>query len=81
MLVKVCNQVVSPIPLQKTGSSHEKKILPLDTKEFRYLRFRAIGAMEWPTAGPNVSILKTTNPVLVGRPSSTSGHTLNTIAP
>ena len=53
MLVKVCNQVVSPIPLQKTGSSHEKKILPLDTKEFRYLRFRAIGAMEWPTAGPN----------------------------
>ena len=52
MLVKVCTQVVQPIrDNSRIAGVHERKIVPVDTKEFRYLRFRAIGNME--VAGPN----------------------------
>lgn len=52
MLVKVCNQIVQPLPLS-SKTAGERRIVPVDTKEFRYLRFKAIGALEWPSAGPN----------------------------
>ena len=51
-LYKVCNQVITPLPWrQSTAAMHERKVIPVDTKEFRYLRFRAIGNME--VAGQN----------------------------
>ncbi len=46
MLVKVCNQIVQAQPLLSHFSSQEKRIIPVNN-EFRYLRFRAIGNMEW----------------------------------
>lgn len=47
MLHKVCNQIIPAIPLNyKEASSHERRILPVDTDNFRYLRFRAIGNLE-----------------------------------
>ncbi len=52
MLVKFTNQIVRAVPqLPKTATLHEKKIIPVNNKEFRYLRFRAIGNAE--VAGPN----------------------------
>jgi hypothetical protein len=52
MLEKVCTQLTRPIPLNhKVTASHERKIIPMDTSQFRYLRFRAIGNME--VAGQN----------------------------
>ena len=52
MLYKVCNQIIKPAPLnQKQAATHEKRLLPIDTKDFRYLRFRAIGNFE--KSGPN----------------------------
>jgi hypothetical protein len=52
VLYKVCNQVITPLPWrQSTAAMHERKVIPVDTKEFRYLRFRAIGNME--VAGQN----------------------------
>ena len=53
MLVKICNQVVQAKPLQATAGLHERKVVPVDKEGMRYLRFRAIGCLEWPTAGPN----------------------------
>ena len=47
MLVKTCNQIVVAKPLtflQVTAG--ERKIIPMDNKDFRYLRFRAIGNFE-----------------------------------
>lgn len=47
MLVKRCTQEVRAIPLQARYASYgEKKILPLDSQQYRYLRFRAIGCLE-----------------------------------
>lgn len=52
MLAKVCNQIVVPRPFKPTTASIAlKKVVPVDSKEFRYLRFRAIGNMA--KAGPN----------------------------
>jgi len=52
MLVKVCNQVVTPIPLAlQTTATKERRVIPINSKEFRYLRFRAIGCSE--VAGQN----------------------------
>jgi hypothetical protein len=42
---------VTPLPLLKTATTHERKVIPLDTTDFRFLRFRAIGCME--VAGQN----------------------------
>lgn len=47
MLDKVCNQMIPAIPLStKQAASYEKRIVPIDTDNFRYLRFRAIGNLE-----------------------------------
>jgi len=46
MLVKTCTQQVRAIPLNSVTARHEKKIIPVNSKEFRYLRFRAIGNLE-----------------------------------
>jgi len=46
MLVKTCTQLVRAVPLNSKTAKHERKIVPVDDKEFRYLRFRAIGNME-----------------------------------
>lgn len=52
MLVKFATQLVRVIPYQpRIASNHERKIVPVDNKEFRYLRFRAIGNSE--VAGQN----------------------------
>jgi len=52
MLVKFAEQLVQAVPLTaKTAGMHEKKIIPVNNKEFRYLRFRAIGNSE--VAGQN----------------------------
>lgn len=54
MLYKVCNQIITPAPLtQKQAAKYEKRILPIDTKDFRYLRFRAIGNFEKSGANGN----------------------------
>ena len=54
MLHKVTNQQVLIRPENSRFSSkHEKRIIPVDGKEFSYIRFRAIGCMEWPDSGPN----------------------------
>lgn len=54
MLVKVCTQVVQAVPLTKFGRDlHEKRVTPLNTKDFRFLRFRAIGAGETDGANGN----------------------------
>lgn len=54
MLVKVCNQVVTPLPFPlQTTAAKERRVIPIDSQDMRYLRFRAIGCMEWPLAGPN----------------------------
>jgi hypothetical protein len=54
MLVKVCNQIIKPQPLtSRQAAKYEKRILPLDTNEFRYLRFRAIGNFEKSGANGN----------------------------
>ena len=54
MLTKVCNQIVQPIPFrQVVTAGHERKIIPVDNQEFRYLRFRAIGNMEVSGANGN----------------------------
>ena len=56
MLHKVCTQQVLVKPLSVTAANQalrERRIIPVNTSEFRYLRFRAIGNMEWKTAGPN----------------------------
>ena len=56
MLYKVCNTVttIKPVRLYKTSSEERvRRVIPVNTDEFRYLRFRAIGCMEWPTSGPN----------------------------
>jgi hypothetical protein len=45
LLIKVCNQIVQAQPLILQKQAGERKILPVD-KDFRYLRFRAIGNME-----------------------------------
>lgn len=46
MLIKTCNQVVRAVPLNTITAGHERKIVPVNSKEFRYLRFRAIGNLE-----------------------------------
>lgn len=47
MLVKYCRQEVRAVPFfSKTADKYERKILPLDTQFYRYLRFRAIGCLE-----------------------------------
>jgi len=47
VLIKTCNQIVQAQPLiMQSASQHEHRIIPVDNKEFRYLRFRAIGNME-----------------------------------
>ncbi len=53
MLVKYCFQQVKALPFHQSQSStiHEKKIVPVNSSEFRYLRFRAIGNLE--VSGPN----------------------------
>jgi hypothetical protein len=51
MLVKICNQVVRPLPLMSKEAKAERKVVPIDSKSMRYLRFRAIGNME--VSGPN----------------------------
>lgn len=54
MLVKVCNQIVTPLPFPlQTTAAKERRVVPISGEDFRYLRFRAIGCMEWPAAGPN----------------------------
>jgi len=45
LLVKVCNQIVQAQPLLYSTANNERRIIPV-SKEFRYLRFRAIGNME-----------------------------------
>lgn len=47
MLVKQAFIQLQPILLNKTASK-EKKIVPVDDKRYRYLRFRAIGNLEMP---------------------------------
>ena len=52
MLVKTCNQIVEVVPLTtRTAGQQERKIIPVNNSDFRYLRFRAIGCME--VSGPN----------------------------
>jgi len=46
MLAKTCTQQVRAIPFNSVTARHERKIVPVNNKEFRYLRFRAIGNME-----------------------------------
>jgi len=46
VLVKTCNQIVQAQPLILQKQAGERKIIPIDGKEFRYLRFKAIGNME-----------------------------------
>ena len=45
VLVKVCNQIVTAVPLNLSKQAGEKRIIPVDST-FKYLRFRAIGNME-----------------------------------
>lgn len=46
MLEKFTSQIISLRPVtQKTANQHERKIIPINSQEFRYLRFRAIGNM------------------------------------
>jgi hypothetical protein len=45
MLVKEAFLQLQPVPLSKTATK-EKKIVPVDDKRYRFLRFRAIGNME-----------------------------------
>ena len=45
MLVKRAFVQLQPVPLSKV-SSKEKKIVPVDSHDYRYLRFRAIGNLE-----------------------------------
>ena len=56
MLEKFTFQILNPIaqaprPLWTTAGT--RRIVPINNKDFRYLRFRAIGNMEDPLAGPN----------------------------
>jgi hypothetical protein len=52
MLVKVCNQVVTPLPFSlQTTASKERRVIPVDSQDMRYLRFKAIGNFE--VAGQN----------------------------
>jgi hypothetical protein len=52
MLVKTCTQKIVSLPFnQRTAAQHERKIIPIDNEQFRYLRFRAIGCLE--QSGPN----------------------------
>jgi len=54
MLYKTCNQIIKASPLtQKQSSKYERRILPLDSSSFRYLRFRAIGNFEKSGANGN----------------------------
>lgn len=46
MLVKTCTQTVRAVPLNAVFANKERRIVPINSKEFRYLRFRAIGNME-----------------------------------
>jgi hypothetical protein len=47
MLVKVCNQIVQAKPLTSLQvTAGERRIIPIDDKSMRYLRFRAIGNLE-----------------------------------
>jgi hypothetical protein len=46
MLIKQAIQEVRAIPLNSIYSKQEKRVVPINTNEFRYLRFRAIGNME-----------------------------------
>jgi len=46
MLVKTCTQTVRAVPLSAVYANKERRIIPVNNKEFRYLRFRAIGNME-----------------------------------
>jgi len=46
MLVKTCTQTVRAVPLNAVYANKERRIVPINNKEFRYLRFRAIGNME-----------------------------------
>jgi len=54
MLVKTCTQTVKAVPLNSVFANEERRIVPVNSKEFRYLRFRAIGNME--VAGFNGNI-------------------------
>lgn len=47
MLEKYCHQVVRAVPLVKTAST-ERRVVPIDNDNYRYLRFRAIGNLEKP---------------------------------
>jgi hypothetical protein len=49
LLHKVCNQIFTAVPLtenQKTASMHERRVVPINNPDFKYLRFQAIGNME-----------------------------------
>lgn len=46
MLVKQAIQIVRAVPLNAVYAKQERRIVPINNKEFRYLRFRAIGNME-----------------------------------
>jgi len=54
MLVKQAIQTVRAVPLNAVYAKQERRIVPINNKEFRYLRFRAIGNME--VAGFNGNI-------------------------
>jgi hypothetical protein len=46
MLVKVCTQTVKALPMSLQATAGVKRIIPMDSNEFRYLRFKAIGNLE-----------------------------------
>jgi len=57
MLVKRAYQILQPIPYGDVKNLYTiagtRRVVPIDNDNFRYLRFRAIGNMEDPLAGPN----------------------------
>lgn len=57
MLQKYTHQIVQVVPYLSDrniyATAGKKKVIPINTKEFRYLRFRAIGNMEWDGANGN----------------------------
>ena len=57
MLVKYTHQLLQPVAYGSVNNLYTtagvRRVIPVNNKEFRYLRFRAIGCMEDPAAGPN----------------------------
>jgi len=57
MLQKFTYQLLQPVSYGAINNLYTtagvRRIIPVNNKEFRYLRFRAIGCMEDPQAGPN----------------------------